>query len=625
MNLCKNKTSYVKQLIAVLLAVLFIFQLFTLNAFAADGECGDGLTWSLENGVLTISGKGDMTDFRDGAFAPWFESAAEIRSVVLPDGLTHIGALAFYGCSLLREVRIPDSVTSIGSYAFTECTSLLTADLPPHLERIGEAAFRECEQLRSVRFPDTLRVISSMAFYRCYSLMSVSIPSSVTDMGTQVFSYCTGLVRAAVKANIQTLPTWTFYGCTKLSDVILSADITAVGEYSLQNCPALTGVYTESSDTDALHNLQQSVADGNPDLSQAIVADYDPPKSSNSTVDDGSSVISTEVNDSKNSVITVTDTSPYAPSQGGKPVTDIDAVIENSDGWKELAQIVDKKLEGGFDDKLSVSVMTDDNTVSGDDLSSLAGKNIDLTVTSSDGTVWQVDMSKTTVDDFKGKHDFGVTVSIADAEKIKIGSTEVYRIKFAGSTDFNSTVGVRLGLASAYQTATLFQKKTFGGYTKLQSVKVDADGIAWFMLANTDKGTDYYIGINCDGISEDEAIIPSSLNSNYGLPDGPVFLGVDGTRYAITGRKSSWGVDLKTVMFILLAAMIVSGGVVGLVMVLINRRKNAQKRLAAASGKDITVEDEKIARKSSLKSAREQRRRPMADKKKKTDGKQNKE
>lgn len=622
MNLCKNKTSYVKQLIAVLLAVLFIVQLFTLNAFAADGECGDGLTWSLENGVLTISGKGDMTDFRDGAFAPWYENAADIRSVVLPDGLTHIGALAFFGCSLLTAVRIPESVTSIGSYAFAECTSLLTADLPPRLERIGEAAFRECVNLSAVRFPDTLRVISSMAFYRCYGLMSVSIPSSVTDIGTQVFSYCTGLVRAVVRANIQILPKWTFYSCTKLADVILSADITAADEYSLQNCPALTGVYTELNDTDAVHNLQQSVADSNPDLSQAIVADYDPPKFSNSTVDDGSSVISTEVNDSENSVITVTDTSPYGDTSNGRTETDIDAVIENSDGWKDLAQIIDKKMEEGFEGKLSISVMAADNTVSGDDLSSLAEKNIDLTITTSDGTVWKIDMSKTTADDFKGKHDFGVIVSIADAEKIKIGSAEIYRIKFAGSTDFNSTVGIKLGLTSAYQTATLFQKKMFGGYTKLQSVKVDADGIAWFMLANTDKGTDYYIGINCDGISEDEAIIPSSLNSNYGLPDGPVFLGVDGTRYAITGRKSSWGVDLKTVMFILLAAMIVSGGVVGLVMVLINRRKTAQKRLAAASG---AGGDEKSTRKSSPKLAREQRKKSVTDQKKKTNGKQNKE
>ncbi|MCM1365536.1 MAG: leucine-rich repeat domain-containing protein, partial [Ruminococcus sp.] len=499
---------------AFFFAVVLIFQLFSLNVFAADGECGDGLKWSLEGGVLTISGKGEMTNYRDGSFAPWYKNADEIRSVILPEGLENIGDLAFYGCSVLTCVSIPSSVRSIGSYAFAECTSLLRADLPEGLEDIGEAAFRGCEVLAAVRFPSTLKTISAAAFYRCAAITSVQIPSSVTNIGAQAFTYCTGLVRAVIKADINTLPKWLFYGCEKLTDVILCEGITSADEYSLQNCAVGISVYTENSDVEASNALRESITANNPDFAEkGFVADYEPPKSSSSTFDNGSAVIETQVSETENSVITVTDTSGYGDDKSDK--TEISAVIGDEDGWVALTDEVNKKLESGSDSKPSVSVMTDGNLVNGDDLSGLAGKNVDLTVTTSDGTVWQVDMSKTTEDDFKGKYNLGVSLSAADPEKVKVGSDSVYSLKFAGSTGFNSTVGIRLGSSSAYQTATLYQKKTFGGYEKLQSVKVDADGRAWFNLANTDKSTDYYIGINAEGVSQDEILIPPSLSADY--------------------------------------------------------------------------------------------------------------
>ena len=47
-----------------------------------------------------------------------------ITDLVIPEGVTSIGNLAFLGCSSLTSITIPNSVTSIGSYAFYNCSNL---------------------------------------------------------------------------------------------------------------------------------------------------------------------------------------------------------------------------------------------------------------------------------------------------------------------------------------------------------------------------------------------------------------------------------------------------------------------------------------------------------------------
>ena len=112
----------------------------------SSGTCGPNLKWHLtDDGVLTISGEGEMDDYNDRGYyvgGPW--GYDEIKRVIIGDSVTSIGNNAFSGCSSLTSVTIPNSVTTIGEYAFSRCSSLTSVTIPNSVTIIGEDAFARC-------------------------------------------------------------------------------------------------------------------------------------------------------------------------------------------------------------------------------------------------------------------------------------------------------------------------------------------------------------------------------------------------------------------------------------------------------------------------------------------------
>lgn len=111
------------------------------------GECGTNLTWEYDpsTNILTIEGTGVMEnyDFVDYGVVgtPWKDYQNLISSIVLPEGLTHIGNNAFYMCAI-TSLDLPSSLTTIGNYAFTNVQTLTgRLDIPANVTSIGTSAF----------------------------------------------------------------------------------------------------------------------------------------------------------------------------------------------------------------------------------------------------------------------------------------------------------------------------------------------------------------------------------------------------------------------------------------------------------------------------------------------------
>ena len=556
----------------------------------AGGSTGN-LSWDLSGGTLTISGKGEMVDYTDAHMAPWYDTADAINRIVVKDGVTSIGDLAFYGCEKVSSVTLPSSVTSIGDRAFKQCSSMTSLSFPQGLTSIGEAAFEECGKLQGLSLPSGLTSIDDYAFYRCTSLSSVTVPASVEHFGMVTFAYCTGLTRAQILCPLTKLPDWTFYGCTALSSVSLPDTVTETGDKALENCQNLSGIYYDgTADVTPKDQYDPPVVKPTEEFPKKDETSSQLPSASDSDE------VTSKVSDTDNATITTVVKTDYTYKKDGqdttldeilssgdldgvetdsKTSTTIDATIKNSDGWKELEDTVDDVLDRS-ETTVKVDVQLPDSKVSGKDLSGLVGKDTDVTLTTPDGSTWRLNGNTVRKSDLsKKEYDFRYTVTKLDKKIRGIDSETVYQIKFYGNIDFVATAGINLKVGNAGQYATLYQKSMFS-MSQLKTVVVDENGYAWFPMTGVKSGAKYYVGINAADADVSEAVIPESMADAYAMDDEYTLTDASGTKYEVGERTSRWGISgLK---FAGMVAAAIAGIIILVTLIMVTWNKFAQSK-----------------------------------------------
>lgn len=234
-----------------------------------QGTCGENLNWLITcEGELVITGSGAMTDFSYSNSAPWTAYLSEIKSVSLPEGLTHVGAWSIYQIPNIESVVIPEGVKSIGYVGFAGCRNLNSVTLPNSLETIGSMCFQsaalqtlyipanvasigegiteECEALLSIVvsednstfdsregcnaiiktanntliagckttiIPNTVTAIGNFAFSSNRNVEDVRIPNSVESIGDYAFQYCSGFKDLVIPTSVTSISGTAFTGC----------------------------------------------------------------------------------------------------------------------------------------------------------------------------------------------------------------------------------------------------------------------------------------------------------------------------------------------------------------------------------------------------------------------------
>ncbi len=174
--------------------------------------CGENVFWKLSaDGVMEISGRGKMWDFRDDSPSfdyhecPWQGQKDQIRKVIIGNGVTSVGAYAFNECHNLSEVTFGKSVLKLQAFAFYHCENLEDFILPARLTLIGDQVFAGCEKITTVSIPDRVNYLGANIFTDDIKLKSLYIGGS-SDVGGYTFFFpllqnCTSLERIEVSSD----------------------------------------------------------------------------------------------------------------------------------------------------------------------------------------------------------------------------------------------------------------------------------------------------------------------------------------------------------------------------------------------------------------------------------------
>ena len=248
----------------------------SLNSATLHYHCGatadDNVYWALVGGTLTISGSGNMRDYSITKLGEISSNYAKIRTAVIENGVTNVGACTFFGCVDLTSVTVPKSVTKVGTNAFGLCKSLTdvyytgtktewnnvngkgslySATLHYHcgatdddnvywalvdntLIISGSGAMKNYVMkfieapwysyrttIKTVTIENGVTVIGKQAFYDCANLKSVTIPNSVTSIGDSAFQNCTNLTSVTIPDSVKTVNLYAFYSCAGLTTIYI--------------------------------------------------------------------------------------------------------------------------------------------------------------------------------------------------------------------------------------------------------------------------------------------------------------------------------------------------------------------------------------------------------------------
>ena len=208
------------RMISVALVLAFVIMLIPSNSLKAasvtyKGTWGDNLEWELEDGVLTIYGKGEMKD------GNWFTDddpeCGKVTKIVVSEGITSIGDNAFYREYNLKSVVLPSTLKTIGQDSFMHCTKLESINFPKNLTEIGFRSFKD-SGLKKVKIPSKIKEIKKYTFEDCVNLKSVTLNKNLEKIDSSAF-LGTAIKSITIPKKCTELNNFAFADCKNLKKI----------------------------------------------------------------------------------------------------------------------------------------------------------------------------------------------------------------------------------------------------------------------------------------------------------------------------------------------------------------------------------------------------------------------
>ena len=226
-----------KRLLSLLVSLCLLLSVFPVSASAASysGSCGKNVSYSLVNGVMTISGTGAMDGYGFyNSDIPWYDYGDQIQSIVIEEGITEVGANAFCWCTNVTSVKLPSTLKKIQQNAFYGCQSLTAITLPDGLEEIRSKAFSG-SGIQSIVVPDSVKSLEMNALDGCGKLTTAVIGKQITNPAGYLFQNCYQLESVTFRGKLERISYAMFENCTALKTFPLPDSVTKIEGKAFEN------------------------------------------------------------------------------------------------------------------------------------------------------------------------------------------------------------------------------------------------------------------------------------------------------------------------------------------------------------------------------------------------------
>ena len=194
----------------------------------ADGSC-----------ILRIKGTGEIPMLMG---QQEMQNAGLVKEIIIEDGITYLGALAFNGFRETEKITIPKTVTSY-NYSFAGNLSKLntvnynaknaSADMYFTDYILENAVFRN-SNITNINIGSEVESIPDYFFINC-QMSSVIIPNSVKTIGNYAFVNCNKLKYISIGENVEEIKAGAF-SYTGLESITIPENVKKIGQFLFQNC-----------------------------------------------------------------------------------------------------------------------------------------------------------------------------------------------------------------------------------------------------------------------------------------------------------------------------------------------------------------------------------------------------
>lgn len=205
------------------------------------------------------------------SIAPNTFSKKKVTKVILNEGLTSIGKLAFFSSSV-QEIVFPTTLTTLESDIFYYCNNLKKVDLSQTKLTVIPTSSFFSSGIEEIILPLTLKEIGVQAFLGTSKLKKIEIPANVKLIDTEAFRE-SGIVTISLPNSISTISGTAFYYCPELTEVKTYGPVSndnpksSIKAYCFEGCAKLTLFEIPQS----IRILEQGLIGGNTKITQLTI------------------------------------------------------------------------------------------------------------------------------------------------------------------------------------------------------------------------------------------------------------------------------------------------------------------------------------------------------------------